>query len=537
MQRAGPARPGERALHQLRDLGQLLVGLEHVENQSEYIGAGTAVARRRTAGLRVEEAPNGLGPVWGDWFVTDGRYATYETFTDVSGGVLGVPFFTPPQHLLDGFGASLIYESQVGGLTLEAIAAYREFDGSFPGAVDGSPLNGETVILALEGESLQLEARIAGSLGGSGEWMGGLFYFEQENLNAYRVDIGYLPFVFDFLGDEVADTRATAVFGHTSWQIGPSGNLSLGLRYSDERKDQTLGRLDPVTGGTTPHPSPAFADFAAQGGYLSNRFEGDRLDYRLSYDHQLTDRTVGYASVATGFRSGGVNPRPFSGAQVVPFDIEEVTAFELGLKSRGVGNRLSLDLAGFFNDYADIQLVVNSCPDLSPGPCAAPRNLADAEIYGAELEARYRSGRWAIDGDLSWIRLSFTDLAPAAVGPVDPELDAPESTPPWKLGLGIQREWRLPVGGRLTARVEGSYEDSKQGLAGSSTLPIESYSLVDARLAWHADGGAWEVALLGSNLTDEYYMLNVFDLRRVTGWASGQPGSPRRWAMSFLRRW
>ena len=48
-----------------------------------------------------------------------------------------------------------------------------------------------------------------------------------------------------------------------------------------------------------------------------------------------------YASVATGFKGGGVNPRPFTPEQAVPFDSEHLTAYEIGAKSTLFGSLLT----------------------------------------------------------------------------------------------------------------------------------------------------------------------------------------------------
>ena len=40
-----------------------------------------------------------------------------------------------------------------------------------------------------------------------------------------------------------------------------------------------------------------------------------------------------YAQVSTGFKGGGINPRPFNPAQVLPFGPETLTAYEVGFKS------------------------------------------------------------------------------------------------------------------------------------------------------------------------------------------------------------
>ena len=87
----------------------------------------------------------------------------------------------------------------------------------------------------------------------------------------------------------------------------------------------------------------------------------------------------------------------------------------------------------------------------------------------------------------------------------------------------------------MTARLDVNYEDEKQGLAGTSELAIDSYTVADARLAWRPVERPWEIALSITNLTDELYFFNTFDIRRLGAWASGQPAPPRRWALIVRR--
>jgi iron complex outermembrane receptor protein len=46
----------------------------------------------------------------------------------------------------------------------------------------------------------------------------------------------------------------------------------------------------------------------------------------------------------------------------------------------------------------------------------------------------------------------------------------------------------------------------------------------------------WQVALEGTNVTDEYYYVTLFDLsNNAAGYIHGQPSRPREFAMSVKR--
>ena len=46
---------------------------------------------------------------------------------------------------------------------------------------------------------------------------------------------------------------------------------------------------------------------------LDGEFKGDRVDWRVVTDYRFSDEFLAYASIATGYKGGGVNPRPFFG--------------------------------------------------------------------------------------------------------------------------------------------------------------------------------------------------------------------------------
>ncbi len=92
------------------------------------------------------------------------------------------------------------------------------------------------------------------------------------------------------------------------------------------------------------------------------RYKAGRLDYRVALDYQFTDDVMVYASIATGCKGGGSNPRPFNAAQLIPFNPEKVTSHEIGFKSDFLDRKVRLIAAAFLNDYKELQIPVNACP-------------------------------------------------------------------------------------------------------------------------------------------------------------------------------
>src|SRR5690606_22644704 len=137
-----------------------------------------------------------------------------------------------------------------------------------------------------------------------------------------------------------------------------------------------------------------------------------------------------YASVSTGFKGGGVNPRPFFGPsagecdapgyvapapcnQLRAFDPETITTYEIGFKSDLLDRRLRLNGAAFYNEYYNIILQLSACPSI---PCQQPRNVDTAEVKGFEVElSAYPVDGLTLDASMSYIDLGYTDVGTSGV--------------------------------------------------------------------------------------------------------------------------
>src|SRR5690606_18351729 len=258
----------------------------------------------------------------------------------------------------------------------------------------------------------------------------------------------------DFIhGPDTTPSTTKAVFGTATIRPTDSFSLTGGIRYTKDEKTYTYFRSNPD--GTVPFENWSPADLpvlpiceAFQGlpvtipgvptsignspncllsGIfgISDSFEGDRLDWRVVADYRFSDEFLLYASVATGFKGGGVNPRPFFGPsagecdapgyvapdpcnQLRAFDPETITTYEIGFKSDLLDRRLRLNAAAFFNKYEDIILQLSACPSI---PCQQPRNVGTAEVKGFELElSAYPVDGLTLDASMSYIDFEYTDV-------------------------------------------------------------------------------------------------------------------------------
>jgi iron complex outermembrane receptor protein len=492
-----------------------------------------------------------MGPSWGPWFnVAKNGYYTYETFTDTTSGfnpVVGfnrTPYSTPAINDFTGWGLAMTIDYKIAdNLSIKSITSRRNLANDFATATDGSPLDGETGFNELQGHSFQQELRLNGTAGPV-DYTLGAFYFTQKNRNRNRIDIGYVIFqgAFDFISDELATTKSQAAYGHAVWHVTDKFDVTAGLRYSKEKKEQLLGRLNPGDGGQTGSLLPFFASLLPSGYADKVPFNGNRLDYSINLDYKVTDSFMLYGSHSSGFKNGGVSPRFFYASHIIPFGMEKLKAYELGFKSELFERTLRINGAIFLNKYLDQQVGApgSVCPWLAPGPiapCLAITNLQDSENKGAELEVSWQPTRnTLIDASGSWIDSKYTRISPLVTA--NPNfIQDPKGVPglpQYKWSIGAQQSFDLPNGSRLTPRVDYNYE-AERTPAVTNAASVPAYGLLNARLAWDAADKDWEVAVGVTNLTDKYYFNNIFDLSTFGGWTTGQVGVPREWSLTVRK--
>ncbi len=176
----------------------------------------------------------------------------------------------------------------------------------------------------------------------------------------------------------------------------------------------------------------------------------------MALDYQFTDDVMAYVNVSTGYKGGGINPRPFYLSQVLGFEPETLTTYEIGFKSDFADNRVRVNLAAFFNKYEDIILRLNVCPTdivAQRTPCQLPANVGSADVKGVELETNMLLGAgFSVDLAASWMDFEYTETDFVRTG--IPDTFVTPYTPEVKGSLGLQ--WETPFAGDHTfvARVD-----------------------------------------------------------------------------------
>ena len=383
--------------------------------------------------------------------------------------------------------------------------------------------------------------------------------------------IGGLPtptcpiFPLQFIGNDPVLTKSKAAFGTLTWNVTDALSLTGGLRYSKDSKAYTYYRFN--LDGTTINP---FIDpvGAANGiGYngpngtaLSGRtatFEGSRTDYHFSADYRFNPAVMAYFSVGTGYKSGGVGPRPFNAQQAIGFGPEKLTSYEIGLKTDLFDRRVRFNTAVFYNDFKDAQLVLLSCPQFGgPGPCALPQNAGDAKVSGVEAEITaipVEGLQFDLSG--SYLHWDWKCVNPQVVGgangPCSSDPAVIDLLAPTPIGFikqqahaGVQYEFHLAGGGSLTPRFDAAYQGPQNGsnLAAAPGSPsalygqVSGFTVANAHLEWRNAKKDLAATLEVTNLFNKYYFYSKFDLTGAgAGTITGSPAPPLAWALTVKK--
>ena len=496
--------------------------------------------RSEVAATKVIVLNNAQVPNSAQFITGPESYSSYATYTALNFSdpaiYAGVPgagahnaVSVPADAPIDAYGLSNKIEWKLADdLSLVSISGYRRYSGAFSTDYDGSPYTLQFLRSVYRHRQFTQELRLSGSAFSLLDYTVGAYYYDAESfLGGIRLLSPGLASENIFQSNDFIPAKSKSVFAHSVWQATSQASVIAGVRYTDEEKDYTFGRLNPYG------PGPAYTASGAVNG-LQGHYDGNRVDYRVGFEYQWLQNLMTYAQYSTGFKGGGVNPRPFVAEQAVSFSPETLKAAEVGVKSDLFERRLRVNAAVFFNQYEDI-IFTNNQPTPNSAANATPTNAGDADVKGAELEIEARPiGGLAITASASYLNFELTRVAPGitTVNLNTRQVFAPER----KASIGIQYDLPLGNAGTLTPRVDGTYQSEFfTAIDNNIDGQVESYTLVNARLTWASLSGDWTTAFALTNVTDKFYYLNKFRQGPPFNFVIGQPGRPREWSVSIKR--
>ena len=456
-----------------------------------------------------------------------------------------------------GLSATGVYDIN-DSLKLKSITGYRQIKWNIGTQLDGTPETLQEVTDAQHQWQVSQEFQLLGkALSDRLNYVGGLYYFKEAGYVHDYVPFESLLYVYD-VSNDVQNTNYAA-FVHADYKLdrplGPHGGRALSRRCkpssSADRATSTPFRSVPswvrsITGQPYTRYFPATPD--SQAWHI--------FDPTATIEYHFNDNVMAYTSWGKGFKAGGWTTRL---SAVIPspdaarYGPEYSKTWEAGLKSAWFDRRLIVNTDVYYTDYSAIQLNVQQ--GISP----VYINAGDAKIKGAELEIQSAvGGGLQLNGSFSYMDAYYTRVN-ANIN--FPQYALPDGTTVCPAGppiCGVQwagksaLDAKLPRTPKWKMILDPSYTLSLPNDAAIRLVPVFTYTsemfndslntpelrqpatrMLDASIHYLSSSGLYDLALGGTNLTDERYV-TAGSPNYGAGEVGGYYNAPRMWYLNLM---
>ena len=405
-----------------------------------------------------------------------------------------------------------------GGVEAFLQASYYELEADIQQDFDGSPVDVSTFNKHDDTDAQSIEARLSSDTDSPLSWILGAYYFKEDTYIFRRVRLngltpGGVINLPDFLLDENGESQTIAAFGTATYAFTPTFRASLGLRYTEDEKTGTK-----VTRGNFGQPFPPDIPNAE----FPGEAEFSKLTWRAGIEWDATDQMFVYASASSGYKAGGFNAT----SNGLPYEPEEIIAYEAGIKSDFWDNRARINVDTFYYDYTDLQLTTLRTINNAPGQFTT--NAAATTLYGIELDTQFvLSNNWLLNASYSFIDAEFDELWSTdprdpypPFNPNDPEglgrSDLSGNKLPYvsenTLNLGLQYDTDLGSYGRLTAAINHAWRDDMYLREHNDpTIDlVEANGKTDVTVTYFVADTNFRITGYVTNIEDDVQKTNVF---------------------------
>ena len=436
-----------------------------------------------------------------------------------------------PKQEVEAWGGALFIEATPSdAFTMRSITSYRKDDSGTPIDFDALPAVDVDVPAIYNNRQFSQELQLLYDQD-SFSGMVGAYFLDANAETAFDVRLpgGVTALTF---GD--VDTKTFALFGDATYDFTEQWSLSVGARYTWDKRESTILRQVFLGGG-----SPFFAGSGTLFATTSD-FSGKEtfkeftprasLSFKPTPDHTL------YGSYSKGFKGGGFDPRGVSTAapdldgdgqvsydeifDFISFQPEKVDSFELGWKASLFDRRVNLGLAAFHADYKDVQVPgsVGAMIDGQQTFIGVTTNAGKARIRGVEFEGNARVAEGLANAQDA-IRFNW------ALGYIDAKykqfIDARgidvadrrkfQNTPKWTASGTLGYEIPLAAGDLYASTTLSYRSKTYQFEVPAEGLDQSGYALWDASIVWTSGDERLSIGIHGKNLLDKQYIVSGYN--------------------------
>ena len=454
--------------------------------------------------------------------VRNGQTNQFISTADRSGWVNGALPLQPNQSFfkhyydVDGFEHQTLYDASlrvelttpIGSIT--SLSAYRNSRFTRSQDQDATSYDGYILNSDEHDKTFSQELRLAGDSGRL-RYVGGLYYYHAT-----------IDSVFDIIADAAFPTAAVrgrrardqrtlttdsyAAFGQVTYEVTDALDLTAGARFTEDRKED---------------------DRSVRGFFAVTPFQVDpKANFRAfnpagTISYKPRPGLLAYFSYRQGFKSGGFQGL-LPGTPAIagtPFKPEDVTSYELGVKSAFLDRRVRANVALFRADITNQQIsrIASASSVLIDNAGRTRTDGVDVSLTVKPVSALTLTA----DGTLQHARFKkFLNGAISYAG--NHQLRSPDFTG----FFSAEYEAQLSDGSAVTLRGDYSYKSKTfYDAANSSFSGIfqPGYGVANARLTYTPISLPVELSAYVKNVTNKHYFVNVA-VAGATGLAT--PGEP-----------
>jgi len=342
------------------------------------------------------------------------------------------------------------------------------------------------------------------------DWVGGLYWFKDDGSAPSDLAPGFsspLP-TFD---ENAVENKSQAAFLHGEYHLTSAWAVAAGARRTEDRRElDDNAFVQFPTGPTTPPVEQCTiideSTGAPDGGMgpcppIHKDVAFSYWSWEASSRYRFNDDFTGYVRTGRAQRSGGWN-LPLNFVQATAFQPEQLTDFEVGLKSVLWGGALSVNTAAFTGNYDNMQRLLALLIGKTPSTIVI--NAGKARVSGVEVEANAALTRaLSLEGTFGWTDARYQQFTDTFGN--DASHNEFYMTP--KFTWSLAGRYEVPIAfGRAYVRADYSWHDRVQFNVLNDFNNQGSVGVLNARTA--VASGTFEVALFGTNLTDKRYAYN-----------------------------
>lgn len=490
------------------------------------IGLGAACGPRGTvgsllAGVNVDADPTNNRLTYGNQFITGDIDKSYARGSNYS--------------IVNTYGLSATLDwSLTENIGLKSITAYRNLDSAFGVENGGAPFLISDTSFDMQQEQVSEEVQLTYSgFDDRLKSVVGAYYFKETG--SLLDTVPFTEGLVQVYGPNFFRNEAWALFTHSNFQLTDRVGLTVGARYTEEKKlfdgrQQDLNSFALKMGFPADlYPDPTDLTRVYPLGVNHKKFTDSSV--RMGAEYKLTDDVLAYTSYAQGFKSGGWTTRltaPEPSGIAPDFEPETADTYEFGVKSELFDRRLRLNGATFLTDYKNIQVVVQR--GISP----TFENAGTGRIKGFELEAEAAvTSDLTLSGSLGYLDAQYRKLESGTTIALGNRF---VNTPDWTANIGAAYDVHLGRHGDSTLRVDYSYKSTQAKNAENTPALIqEGYGLLNLSAEYNPSDSNWQILTGVRNATDKRFLVTGLTNSSI-GNTTGTYSRPREWFLTLRVR-